>query len=453
MRLGRDRQPPRPLRGEVLPGRDRVPGVRHRDGVPLPVGAHATASCPARARSTPASAAPASPSSGWARSWSSWASSWSRSPTSGASAPSGGSSKHMGFLDFATTKVEAAANWARKFSLFQYPFVTACCGMEFMSVAAPKYDIARFGAEFPRFSPRQADLLMIVGTITERQGPALRRIYEQMCEPKWVVAFGVCASTGGFYQNYSTMPGADQVDPGRRLHPGLPAAARAGARRPDPAAGAHPARRRPQPGRDRQREGREEGRQAGHRLRRPGACRSGRASKRAKARRPHGADRPRSSDGAVHGRRDPRRPARSTATNGRACGATPGSTVATFLRDDPTTKMEMFIDLTARRSLQHASRASTSSCTSTRSASSTASACTAACPRTTRRIDTLVPRLGGRELVRARGLRPVRRALQGPPRPAPHPDVPGVRRAPAAQGLPEREAPAAGAPRRTPRRD
>ena len=114
----------------------------------------------------------------------------------------------MGFLDFATTKVEAAANWARKFSLFQYPFVTACCGMEFMSVAAPKYDIARFGAEFPRFSPRQADLLIIVGTITERQGPALRRIYEQMCEPKWVVAFGVCASTGGFYQNYSTMPGA-----------------------------------------------------------------------------------------------------------------------------------------------------------------------------------------------------------------------------------------------------
>ena len=67
-----------------------------------------------------------------------------------------------------------AVNWARKFSLFQYPFVTACCGMEFMSVAGPKYDIARFGAEFPRFSPRQADLLMIVGTITERQGPVLR---------------------------------------------------------------------------------------------------------------------------------------------------------------------------------------------------------------------------------------------------------------------------------------
>src|SRR2546428_13551230 len=113
----------------------------------------------------------------------------------------------MGFLDFATTKVEAAANWARKFSLFQYPFVTACCGMEFMATAASKYDIARFGAEFPRFSPRQADLLIIVGTITERQGPALRRIYDQMCEPKWVIAFGVGASTRGFHPKHPHHPG------------------------------------------------------------------------------------------------------------------------------------------------------------------------------------------------------------------------------------------------------
>jgi NADH-quinone oxidoreductase subunit B len=94
--------------------------------------------------------------------------------------------------------------------------------MEFMATAASKYDIARFGAEFPRFSPRQADLLIIVGTITERQGPALRRIYDQMCEPKWVIAFGVCASTGGFYQNYSTMPGADQVVPVDVYIPGCP---------------------------------------------------------------------------------------------------------------------------------------------------------------------------------------------------------------------------------------
>jgi NADH-quinone oxidoreductase subunit B len=123
---------------------------------------------------------------------------------------------------FHTGVLSEAIKWAQKFSLFSYPFVTACCGMEYMSVAAPKYDIARFGAEFPRFSPRQADLLIIVGTITERQGPALRRIYDQMCEPKWVIAFGVCASTGGFYQNYSTMPGADQVVPVDVYIPGCP---------------------------------------------------------------------------------------------------------------------------------------------------------------------------------------------------------------------------------------
>jgi len=119
-------------------------------------------------------------------------------------------------------KIRDATNWGRKYSLFAYPFVTACCGMEFMSVSAPKYDIARFGAEFPRFSPRQADMLMIVGTITERQGPVLRRVYDQMAEPKWVIAFGVCASTGGFYQNYSAMPGADQVLPVDVYIPGCP---------------------------------------------------------------------------------------------------------------------------------------------------------------------------------------------------------------------------------------
>jgi NADH-quinone oxidoreductase subunit B len=125
-------------------------------------------------------------------------------------------------LEVVTSKLEDAANWGRKFSLFTYPFVTACCGMEFMSVAAPKYDIARFGAEFPRFSPRQSDLLMVVGTITERQAPVLKRVYDQMAEPKWVIAFGVCASTGGFYQNYSTLPGADQVIPVDVYIPGCP---------------------------------------------------------------------------------------------------------------------------------------------------------------------------------------------------------------------------------------
>jgi NADH-quinone oxidoreductase subunit B len=123
-------------------------------------------------------------------------------------------------------KAEAAASnvlgWARKNSIFQYPFVTACCGMEYMSAMAGRYDIARFGAEFPRFSPRQADLLMIVGTINVKQSPILKMVYEQMAEPKWVMAFGVCASSGGFYDNYATVQGADRVIPVDVYVPGCP---------------------------------------------------------------------------------------------------------------------------------------------------------------------------------------------------------------------------------------
>ncbi len=112
---------------------------------------------------------------------------------------------------FATTRLDALLGWARKYSLFQYPFVTACCGMEFMAVASPRFDLARFGAEAPRFSPRQADLLWVVGTISQRQAPVLRRIHEQMMDPKWVIAFGTCASCGGFYDNYTTVPGIDKI--------------------------------------------------------------------------------------------------------------------------------------------------------------------------------------------------------------------------------------------------
>ena len=119
-------------------------------------------------------------------------------------------------------KVSGALGWARANSIFQYPFVTACCGMEYMSVMCGRYDLARFGAEFPRFTPRQADLLMIVGTINVKQSPVLLRVYEQMCEPKWVMAFGVCASSGGFYDNYATLQGADRVIPVDVYVPGCP---------------------------------------------------------------------------------------------------------------------------------------------------------------------------------------------------------------------------------------
>ena len=114
---------------------------------------------------------------------------------------------------FITTKISAVTNWGRKWSLFQYPFITACCAMEYMSVMCADYDLGRFGAEFPRFSPRQADLLMVVGTINHKMAPILRRVYEQMAEPKWVMAFGACASSGGIYHNYATVPGIDYIIP------------------------------------------------------------------------------------------------------------------------------------------------------------------------------------------------------------------------------------------------
>ncbi|HEY4121102.1 MAG TPA: NADH-quinone oxidoreductase subunit NuoB [Byssovorax sp.] len=123
---------------------------------------------------------------------------------------------------FATTRFDSLLNWAKKYSLFQYPFVTACCAMEFMAMASPRFDMARFGAEAPRFSPRQADLLWIVGTISQRQAPVLKRIYEQMADPKWVLAFGTCASCGGFYDNYTTLAGIDKVIPCDVYVPGCP---------------------------------------------------------------------------------------------------------------------------------------------------------------------------------------------------------------------------------------
>jgi NADH-quinone oxidoreductase subunit B len=124
---------------------------------------------------------------------------------------------------FATTKFDALLGWARKYSLFQYPFVTACCGMEYMSLNGPRFDgLARFGAEAPRFSPRQADLIWVVGTISQRQAPVLKRVYEQMCDPKYVIAFGTCASCGGFYDNYTTVPGIDKIIPVDVFIPGCP---------------------------------------------------------------------------------------------------------------------------------------------------------------------------------------------------------------------------------------
>lgn len=114
---------------------------------------------------------------------------------------------------YITTRLRQAINWGRKYSLWPMPFGTACCAIEFMSVVASYSDLSRFGAEAVRFSPRQSDLLIVAGTISYKQVPILKTIYEQMCEPKWVISMGVCASSGGFYNNYSTLQGIDNVIP------------------------------------------------------------------------------------------------------------------------------------------------------------------------------------------------------------------------------------------------
>jgi NADH-quinone oxidoreductase subunit B len=124
--------------------------------------------------------------------------------------------------NYLTTKFEGVLGWARKFSLFHYPFITACCGMEYMSTACAHFDLDRFGAGLTRFSPRQADLLLVVGTITMKLAPVLRTVYDQMAEPKWVVAFGTCTVSGGIYDNYAVVQGIDTVIPVDVYIPGCP---------------------------------------------------------------------------------------------------------------------------------------------------------------------------------------------------------------------------------------
>lgn len=123
---------------------------------------------------------------------------------------------------YITTKQETLLAWARSNSLWPYPFGTACCGIELMSVMGPRYDLARFGAEVVRFSPKQSDLLLVAGTITEKMAPILKRIYDQMPEPKWVVSMGACASSGGFYRAYHVVQGIDKIIPVDVYIPGCP---------------------------------------------------------------------------------------------------------------------------------------------------------------------------------------------------------------------------------------
>ena len=123
---------------------------------------------------------------------------------------------------FLTTNLNKMISWARRSSLWPMPFGTACCGIELMATASSRYDLARFGAEVMRFSPRQSDLLIVAGRVAIKMMPVLQRIYVQMTEPKWVISMGACASTGGVFDTYAVVQGIDQFIPVDVYVPGCP---------------------------------------------------------------------------------------------------------------------------------------------------------------------------------------------------------------------------------------
>lgn len=123
---------------------------------------------------------------------------------------------------FFATSFDKLVGMARANSLWPLPFATSCCGIEFMATMGSNYDLARFGSERLSFSPRQADMLLVAGTIAKKMGPVLRQVYLQMAEPRWVIAIGACASSGGIFDTYSVLQGIDKVIPVDVYVPGCP---------------------------------------------------------------------------------------------------------------------------------------------------------------------------------------------------------------------------------------
>ncbi|MCB9824951.1 MAG: NADH-quinone oxidoreductase subunit NuoB [Planctomycetota bacterium] len=123
---------------------------------------------------------------------------------------------------FLLTSVQSLANWCRKNSVWPLPLGLSCCGIEFMATACSRYDMARFGMEVARFSPRQADLLLVAGTLTYKMAHVMTRLYDQMAEPKWVIAMGACASSGGMFRSYPVVQGIDEFIPVDFYIPGCP---------------------------------------------------------------------------------------------------------------------------------------------------------------------------------------------------------------------------------------
>ena len=115
--------------------------------------------------------------------------------------------------DLVVTRADAVINWIRQHSVWPMPMGLACCAIELMATAASRFDISRFGMEVMRFSPRQSDCMIVAGTVTYKMAEVVRRIYDQMAEPKWVVAMGACASTGGMYRSYAVLQGVDTILP------------------------------------------------------------------------------------------------------------------------------------------------------------------------------------------------------------------------------------------------